>query len=230
MFYGRATCRGKSTLPDNNPRESHLRLLRTNDRAVTAIHEAGHCLAHIHFGLDFDNVELAGDSGRLSKNRLGIEHEGRGKVHFINWNLLHPRSYFDQTYPELLEGFLREAEIQLACIYAGPIAQAKFMRYGLFGAILSGGQDDVRFAAKILRHWWPDEPYYRPKEKLAERRARRLIKSEQGWQVVQQIARRLLVHGAMDSDECLDIYVEVYGREPLDHNHPGYNWAKMGAV
>jgi hypothetical protein len=35
-------------------------------RRITAIHEAGHCLAHLHLGVGFDDVELAGPSGILA--------------------------------------------------------------------------------------------------------------------------------------------------------------------
>ena len=58
-------------------------LSNNNQRAVTAIHEAGHCLAHLHLGMGFDSVELAGDSGTLVNPLSGTQVKAFGLVYVV---------------------------------------------------------------------------------------------------------------------------------------------------
>jgi hypothetical protein len=193
------------------------RLLRSDDRAITAVHEAGHCLAHIHYGQTFDDVQLAGDSHVMFNRRFNREVVERGVVTRCYDGTMFPRSFYEELGPYAIEYQLREAEAELACSYAGPIAQARFVRHGgLWGAIFDGGRGDMKHMGRVLSHWWPDSRTEQCKsERDAERRARRLVHSRQGWQVIRSIAEQLYQRNILEFEECFAAYMQVYGREPV---------------
>jgi hypothetical protein len=125
--------------------------------------------------------------------------------------------------PGLLPSFQREAELQMACAYAGPVAEARFTKRRLFAVcVASSSYGDMQFIDRVKKLWWTEESERMSKDGASEALAKRIIRSRKGWEIVAKISERLLLRSSLSSDECSDIYVEVTGRIPLDHNHPDW--------
>ena len=111
----------------------------------------------------------------------------------------------------------------MACTYAGPMAEARCLHRSFFTVCLSAAsKGDLQFIARVAKLWWTAQADRDSKDDAAERLARKLIRSQKGWEVICKIAAQLFGKGRLSYEECWDLYVSVTGREPLTHCSPSW--------
>ncbi len=148
-------------------------------RKESAIHEAGHAVAFWAIGVLPYTVWIPAYRGEKFVDR-------RNRVRSIDG--ICDASFFDMVLP--LSGFplsrlpaefrpiwIRNAQLNAICAYAGPIAEARYCRCPLLRVLMTTGKDDFDTVLTSLRWLAPDDKnIYRRLEFLVSAAARRLVK------------------------------------------------------
>ena len=197
-----------------------LKRLGRERRRLTAVHEAGHVLARVYFGHDFDRAVVRSvaevlDGPHVTERGHEIEVEGvvEGYDLCSRWTspeLLRARQgdTAEQRDAVVRHGFM-SAEMEMMECFAGPIAEARFRHCALVAVTLTGGDEDWRCAEGLAAKWFPSDPG--AALRLAEKRAGSLVRSQPGWHAIGRMAAVLVDRGVLDCEEATDIFAAAYG-------------------
>jgi len=189
----------------------------------TAYHEAGHVVAHCHFGLGIDSAHV------LRRGQTEMEdNRGRAvKCSGLTQPILHFNDHlWGRSLEQLLggpcpgelhrlfgEALLVRGTRVLICDYAGPWVEARKRKMGLAAVMLSGGYEDMESFESILKWLAPDEEVREQLAKRCERIAEGFLREPSIWQQVEAVANILIRDGIIKGDHPL--LAGIKGMRPL---------------
>jgi hypothetical protein len=196
-------------------------------RRLACYHEAGHCLARWFFGYGTDGAWVL-TVDQVLRREWPIDDRGRvceaeGAVE--RYDIVSPTmslAMLDQmeegggTAPEWLASMRSEmpiaAEITMIESIAGPIAEARFRKCGLFVAIWQGGHGDMQTMTATAAAWFL-EGERDIARRTAETRATALVRSPKGWAAITTIGEALFNYGRVEGHEIDTMCAAAFGRE-----------------
>lgn len=174
------------------------------DDRVTAIHEAGHAVAYWLTGTLPYSVHISSTESPTITDRRNRVQYFRGLTEAVRFSGFVPRQ---QLSRQAAQNAVIDAQIEAICCYAGPVAQAKYTRWGLNATLMfSGGIDDVRRATAALKWITSDSESISALEVNAIATARRLLSHRRAWASVYVLANELLHRRHIDA-ESLDLTI-----------------------
>jgi hypothetical protein len=192
-------------------------------RPLTCHHEAGHALARWRFGHATHRVVVqtraAFEAGVGIRNHRGdlIHCEGMVEGYEIcdgpheasNLPATSASGFLDHVLTRNVD---REVDLIVSC--AGYVAEARYRRWSPGACAFAGALDDLAHVRKVLDEWGLNEDARREAARLAEDRAKALVRSPRGWRAVKAMADALLARGELDGGEVARLCRDAYdGRE-----------------
>jgi hypothetical protein len=168
---------------------------------IISYHEAGHAVAHLQLLGPFWCVHVAQSEQRTITDQRGREISCGSLREGDSFNS-HKIGISQQQLAMCGTLHLERAYAHMIVNLAGPCAEARYRRYSLACAVLTGGRDDLADTTAIASWLWPDDKRRAATAVYdATQKARKLVRSK--WTLITHVAAVLVDRGYIDMDHQL---------------------------